>query len=90
MTRKEYAWYMSEHVGNAGVDIFQVYATAVSEYSRHTSIDLVVRFMEYSRNMSEYPTSTDSRCGPRPGKIAASASAAAAGVASIAAERSYY
>jgi hypothetical protein len=38
------------------------YSRYVSEYSRH--IDLVVRYMEYSRNlnMSEHPTSTDSRC----------------------------
>ena len=38
------------------------YSRYMSEYSRH--IDLVVRYMEYSRNMSEYPTSTDSRCMP--------------------------
>ncbi len=38
------------------------YSRYMSEYSRH--IDLVVRYMEYSRNMSEYPISTDSRCFP--------------------------
>ncbi len=36
------------------------YSRYMLEYSRH--IDLMVRYMEYSRNMSEYPTSTDSRC----------------------------
>ncbi len=78
MTRKEFALYISgifqtstcndsERIRQAysryipGIGNGLIYSRySMSEYSRH--IDLVVIYMEYSRNMSEYPTSMDSRC----------------------------
>ncbi len=50
----------SRHIPGIMMGNGLTYSRYMSEYSRH--IDLVVRYMEYSRNMSEYPTSTDSRC----------------------------
>ncbi len=84
MTRKEYAWYMSRHKLEMPVtrkeyvrhilDIYLVWEMGwhipgICRNIPDTDIDLVVRYMEHSRNMSEYPTSssesTDSRCQPK-------------------------